>query len=283
MHTDMAAPHNGFIFFIGCAAVLAAAAWIAVLNAPSHNPSFYFLDVGQGDAELAVFPGGQKILTDAGPNNAATEALGNVLPLTDPYIDIGVVSHAQSDHFGGFAGLLDRYTFGAFLWNGRDGDSLAWRDFKEKLRVKGIPLVRVGKGDTVTFGDGVVRILSPDERLARSGELNDTAIVELMESRGLRALFSSDIDSRVESAIGTSAEILKVAHHGSKYSSSESFLRAVHPALAIIEVGARNTYGHPAPQTTARLADLGIPFLRTDREGTIKVFLEHGHIRALRL
>jgi len=250
----------------------------------SNEPKIYFLDVGQGDSELAVFPGNVKILTDAGPDSRIAEELEKIPALADKYIDIAVITHPQLDHFGGFGYLLDRYRIGAFAYNGRSDSPgvQEWPDLVKKIEEKGIPLIRLGGGDEIKYSDSKIYFESPDSGLAQSAELNDTGLVEMIKSGDIRALLTADIDAKTENYLANhlslQADILKVAHHGSKYSSSQAFLDSVKPKVAIIEVGARNNYGHPAPITIKKLANYASIF-RTDKNGQIVVSANNGKLR----
>jgi competence protein ComEC len=250
----------------------------------SGEPAIHFLDVGQGDSELVIFPGNVKILTDAGPDSKVTRELEKISALADKYIDIAVITHPQLDHFGGFDYLLDRYRIGAFIYNGRSDTPgvQEWFDLVEKIKDKGIPLIRLGGGDGIKYSANRIDFMSPDSGLAQSAELNDTGLVEIIKSGELRALFAADIDARIENYLvsrwNLQADILKVAHHGSKYSSSRTFLESVNPKVAVIEVGGRNNYGHPAPEIVQKLSDYASVF-RTDKNGQITISASNGKLK----
>lgn len=255
----------------------------------------YFLDVGQGDSELLVFPGNVKIMTDAGPTSAVVDALQKVSPSGDRYIDIAIISHPDLDHFGGYLDVLDRYEVGAFVYNGRDGDSEAWRELLEKITAKHIPLVTLGAGDNIRYGKNMINILSPDKIFAESAETNDTSLVEMVSvdttssgtvgSSGFRTLLTGDAgfnveDYLVKNGVRLQADVLKVAHHGSKYASGSAFLCTVKPKAAVIEVAAKNVYGHPSKETLARLASsTHAAIVRTDQDGTIEIWAEEGKLK----
>ncbi len=258
----------------------------------------YFLDVGQGDSELVVFPGGMKIMTDAGPAAsspaAVIGALEKVLPQNDRYIDIAIISHPDSDHFAGYLDILDRYEIGAFLYNGRAGASDAWQQLMEKIDAKHIPLVTLGAGDHIHYATNIIDILSPDSAFVQSAETNDTSLVELVRAepgsesgRSFRTLLTGDAPFNVEDylikrGIDVRADILKVAHHGSKYASGSAFLRAVNPKAAVIGVGAKNVYGHPSKEMLARLASsTHAQVFRTDLNGTVEIFSEDGALKMI--
>jgi beta-lactamase superfamily II metal-dependent hydrolase len=140
------------------------------------------------------------VLTDAGPPRNIARALDGVMPLGRHYIDLAILTHPQLDHMGGFVDLLDRYTFGAFLWNGRE-DAAArdtWQLVKDKLRARNIPMIPVRGGDRITLGASVIALLAPDTRGLMSKELNDTGIVELVRTPQFSVLLTADIGADIE-------------------------------------------------------------------------------------
>lgn len=288
------------IFLLFLLFALDALVWREVFLGGTLRAGDYFLDVGQGDSELVVFPDGIKILTDAGPGSVAAGALSKILPPTDRYIDLAVISHPQSDHYGGFTDLLDHYEIGAFIWNGRDDDPgvASWKVLKDKIRARHIPIVILGAGDKIVSGAGEDDILSPDPATVMSAELNDTGFVERIAASGFTTLLTADIGANDESYLLSRnltltlpserggnflrADVLKVAHHGSKYSSSAGFLKAVSPRVAVVEVGANNTYGHPASSTLARIASsTDAEIFRSDKNGTVRIYSEDGKLEVV--
>ncbi len=281
-----------FLFF---AAVLLASnllLWADVAKATKPASGFYFLNVGQGDSELAIFPTGAKVITDAGPGKQVASEAQSVLGTLDSYIDIAVISHPQLDHYGGFSELLSHYDFGLFITNGREAQSGSreWNGLIQSIKNKNVPILALGAGDRIFFGPASagqsqtgqdkIEILSPNKKLQASKELNDTALVQKVSMGAVTELLTSDIGDKVEKALLKSgidlrADILKVAHHGSKYSSSAAFLKAVSPITAVIEVGKKNTYGHPTQAVLDRLAAIGASVFRTDISGTLNVHTEN--------
>ncbi len=239
-------------------------------------PGFYFLDVGQGDSELVVLSDGARILTDAGPNFEVVSEIQKVLGFSSNYIDLGVVTHAQSDHFGGFADLIKRYSFGAILWNGVEpSGSGSWEAFKGDLVELNIPLIITGAGTIISQGEDGVKILAPDYKLSLSKDINDAGIVQKVNVGERTALFTADISKKVETYLlqiygnELKADILKVGHHGSKTSSGSAFVSTVDPSISVIEVGLKNRYGHPTAEVLAMLSSVSSKILRTDLSGTL--------------
>jgi competence protein ComEC len=252
-----------------------------VFGGPNKNTEIYFLDVGQGDSELVVLPGKVRMLIDAGPNKKVLDELADVLPPYDRYIDIVALSHPQLDHFGGLIDVLKRYEVGAFIYNGRRGEIAAFGDLEKIINKKKIPAIVLEEKDKIKYQDSRFDILSPSGGLLSSAELNDTTLVMRLLSQGVKILFTGDIDSKIEESLAQrydlDIDVLKVSHHGSKFSSSEEFLKIATPLISVIGVG-KNSYGHPAKQALSRLASVGSQIFRTDKDGTIKLEINSGQI-----
>ncbi|MBI4160193.1 hypothetical protein HY504_03425 [Candidatus Wolfebacteria bacterium] len=275
---------NRVVLFLLSAGLLDVLLWgIIFFGGPVGRPELYFLDVGQGDSELVVLPGGVKMLIDGGPTNNILRSLDRALPTTSRYIDLVMLSHAQTDHMEGLIEVFQRYGVGAFLWNGRAGMSKSFEDVGKAVRESGTRVVVLGRGDVIRIGESRFDILSPAPDLLGSDELNDTTLVTRLTHPDIRVLFTGDIGVNVEDRIIADygyflVDVLKIPHHGSRFSSSEGFLRALKPRIAVIEVGAKNTYHHPTEEVLGRLRDMGIKTFRTDRDGTIKIAVENGRL-----
>ncbi len=267
------------LLFLSLAALTVFVWYQVIAGMPSNAPRDYFLDVGQGDAELVIFPGNVKVMTDAGPDNKVLASLARALPQGDRYIDLAIVSHPQLDHFNGYNFILDQYDVGAFIINGRSDTKgiREWPALIDKIKSKHIPLITLGAGDSIRNASSEIDLLSPNGEFSQSGELNDTGFVELVKTPEFRTLLTADIGFNIEDYLTTNhldirADVLKVPHHGSKYSSGDAFLAAVDPKVAVIEVGAHNTYGHPTKETLARIASsTSARVFRTDQNGTVEV------------
>lgn len=258
--------------------------WGAIVSrAHSAGLNMYFLDVGQGDSSLAILPGGVKVLIDGGPDKAVLDSLEKVLPPGDRYIDLVILTHPQLDHFGGLIDVLKRYQVGMFLHNGREGSADAWPYLKQVLEEKNISMFLLAEGDRIVHAGSRLNILSPNREFLKSKELNDTCIVAELISGGMKALFSADIGFNVEEYLikkyDIDADVLKVGHHGSRFSSGKNFLSEVTPLLASVSSG-KNRYGHPTPAALNRLSSAGSEVYRTDQEGTIHLNINDGTIKA---
>lgn len=270
-----------FILFL----LLAADIWLWNGALERELPEFYIFDVGQGDSEGIYLPGGVFMLTDSGPDSKIVDALNEELPDLRR-IDLAFISHPQTDHFNGYRFLLNRYSFGAFILNGRSDPGVKeWDELISEIRKRNIPVITVGAGDSIRYGGNEVKILWPNADFRESGELNDTGLVEYVSTTDWRALLTADTGQNVEAIFASSslpADILKIGHHGSKYSTGSGLLDSVWPRLAVIGVGANNSYGHPAPQTKKLLQRYEIPFLETDTAGSVKIYKSGGTLKAER-
>ena len=239
----------------------------------------YFLDVGQGDAELIVTPSGQQILIDGGPTNQVIDELGTIMPFYDSTIDVILATHKHSDHITGLLGVLDKYDVSRIVDTNRSYSASEAKEWQAKKELEGSELIIVKTGDEFDFGDGVkIRILYPDIVFAdyKTKNPNNDSIVAMLEYGGLRILLMGDAESPVKKEIlnkriNVDANILKIGHHGSKTSSTLSFLNSVSPTVGVIEVGAKNSYGLPSDVILSRLETLAIKYYRTDVDGTIKL------------
>ncbi len=247
--------------------------WYYVVGGEEDGLDVYFLDVGQGDSEFLVLPGGVKVLIDGGPGKEVLFELTRVLRPTDRYIDLVVLSHPQLDHYAGLYDVIERYEVGAIIWNGREGEGETWQGFWDLVQAKEIPVIALGAEDKISYGESLISILSPTKQLQQLSELNNSSLVLKLESEGAKILFTGDAGFEVEnylvSQYDIEADILKVGHHGSRYATGLNFLAEIRPLISVIEVGKSNPYGHPTPAALSRLASVGSRIYRTDQNGTV--------------
>ena len=252
-----------------------------------------FFDIGQGDSILIKTPSRHKILIDGGPDNGVIEKLAKTMPFWDRTIDLVVLTHPDKDHVAGLIDVFKRYKVDNVLWTGVVRDTLEYKKWvgaleKEQSRIvisqsgQRIRLFSKGQSSerTVYFD-----ILNPSDRLEglEFDKSNDTAVVARMYFKDNSFLFTGDIgfsaeEKMVSSKIELNSDILKVGHHGSKYSTGDFFLEKVLPSMAVIQVG-KNSYGHPAPETLERLEKFDIDTLRTDTDGDIEIISDGNNIQ----
>jgi competence protein ComEC len=253
--------------------------WWVINNYFHIKDSVSFLSVGQGDAELIHNKAGN-ILIDAGPNDKVLFELGKILPFYDKTIDVFVLSHPNKDHYNGLFDLLDKYKIRAVITNNIDYQGSVYQKLLKELKQRNILILKGFAGVKIDWhnSDNLSLIYPPEDTLP-SSDLNATCLVADLFWRNYQVLFPGDIGASQEKQLipllssTNTLNILKVAHHGSGYSSSDALLKAFQPKLAIIEVG-ENSYNQPHPDTLQRLQDHGITVYRTDVDGTIQLVVD---------
>jgi len=255
----------------------------------SAGVELHVLDVGQGDAILLRTDAGRWVLFDAGPAWNGSDAGRRVVI---PYVlrrggslDSFVLSHPHNDHVGGAASVLSamhprRYWDAAFA-----GGAESYIASLAVARKEGIEWNRVHPGDSVRIDGVTLSFLAPDSVWTVGlKDPNLASTIALIRYGVVRFLLVGDAERGEEDwllahdPMELRADVLKVGHHGSSTSSSDEFLAAVHPALAVISVGAGNKYGHPSGDVVRALARAGAEVLRTDEAGTIVVRTDGVHI-----
>jgi competence protein ComEC len=272
-------PLRSCIIALACVALMTAE---PPLQRPRDFTELHVLDVGQGDALALRTRRGTWVMVDAGRSWASGDAGRSVVV---PYIAhrggrvaLFVLSHPHADHVGGAVSLFGALHPGLFLDPGYVGTSPPYLAALGEARADGIPWRRVHPGDSLVVDESVITALAPDSVWAAGlNDANLASTVLLVRVGRVRMLLTGDAEAAEEdwllshAADALHADVLKVAHHGSNTSTTEAFLAAVHPRLALISVGANNSYGHPDAEVLARLGSAGIPTLRTDLAGTIVV------------
>jgi competence protein ComEC len=237
--------------------------------------SVYFLDVGQGDSELLVF-GNKTILIDAGETDMGDRVVADLKKLGVTRIDLLVATHPHSDHIGGMQNVLAAFPVGQVLDTGLPHPSPLYQHFLETIDTQHIPYTIAEQGQTIDI-DPALRILVLSPPPGRFGDdPNQNSVVLRISYGTVNFLFTGDLGGDAETALlntgyALDAQILKVGHHGSEYSTSPAFLARVHPEVAVIEVGKDNPYGHPHDKTLKILQGAGITVYRTDLDGTVLV------------
>ena len=244
----------------------------------------YFVDVGQGDSTLIQTIEGKNILIDGGGSEFGSFDVGESILL--PYlldrrittIDYLMISHFDSDHIGGVFAILENLKVKNIIISKQGETSENLKKFYEITNNKGIRTIIVKKGDIVEIDKySHFEILFPEDNLIEDNILNNNSIVARFNSLDFSILFTGDIEEIAEKRLcelysGTDkleAFVLKVAHHGSKTSSSEEFLELVKPKIALIGVGKNNNFGHPNIDVIERLENMGSKIYRTDNCGEI--------------
>ncbi|MBN1916193.1 MBL fold metallo-hydrolase [Candidatus Dojkabacteria bacterium] len=240
--------------------------------------TIYFLDVGQGDSILIRTPDYKHVLIDGGPDISVLSELGEVVPFWIRKIDYIILTHTDLDHIGGLVDVLNYYQVSKVFFNDTGKNTLVYKKFLNIIDQKNYPYSSIMEGNNLAVGCCVkLDILWPNEHinLKTIEPVNNSSVSARLIYRDFEIILAGDIESAIEEEMARSknikADLLKVNHHGSNTSSNEKFLDAVSPESAIISVGEKNKFGHPAPQTLDKLSKRNIEIYRTDISGRIKV------------
>lgn len=238
----------------------------------------HFMSIGQGDATLVQTPSGKNILIDAGPPDGVQSLLRYLKERRVAHIDLFVESHPHADHIGGVAPLLREVPVHQMLVSGFVHPTPVYDEMLAMLEKKRVAVKQARRGRDVTIdADTTLKVLAPDDPfiMGSRSDANANSVVILLEYKGMRFLFTGDAEEETEERLlhgerdRLPATVLKVAHHGSKYASSDGFLSAVGPRLAVISCGKGNRYGHPSPETMTRLRARGVQVLTTHTDGHV--------------
>jgi competence protein ComEC len=237
----------------------------------------HFLSVGQGDSHLVVTKHA-RILIDTGPGVRASQEIDRLMPMGDRVIDIVMISHPNVDHFYGLLEIIKRYQVRLVLLSGVMTDDAKFNQVLGEIKSRAIPVLYARQGQEITWDRTSLKILWPDFQfglgeLAPEAKLNDTSLVTLLSYQDFDALFTGDISAAIEKKLAAAlpeVEVLKVSHHGSKYSTAEQFLRVLQPKIAVIPVG-QNRYGHPSNEVLGRLMVYTQNIFDTLSRGTVTI------------
>jgi len=270
---------------------------------PDSKVHVAFCNVGQGDGILVVY-GQTQVLIDGGPSDSVLSCLSDYVPYWDNEIELVVLTNADSDHMTGLIEVLKRYRVEKLVTNHLFKDTARFEAFREAVISSGVSVYAPQQGDVIKVSTkpGLVKlefeVLWPQERLgdklvwssiAKASDDNnilglnsysktkgnDQSVVLAMHFGEFDALFTGDIGEEVEKVLAGNGvledvEVLKVGHHGSKFSSTSEFLDEIDAEVAVVSVG-KNSYGHPTQEALARIENSGSKVIRTDTYGTVEI------------
>ena len=242
------------------------------------------LDIGQGDCCVLKMPGGENFLIDGGSSNKKNTAVCQILPYLKNQgiatLDGIFVSHTDQDHISGIEELLELCAQNLATVRVKNLILPDWNttgEEYEKLKMlaeqTGILVQTAREGNLLKTKEAQIEILAP-ENGADGSDTNEDGMVMEVHFGKFRGLFTGDIGAETEKKLLDSMEdvdFLKVAHHGSKYSTCQGFLDVVSPEIAVVSCSAKNTYGHPSADTIKRLEDCGAQVEYTMKNGAITV------------
>ena len=274
-----------------------------ILINPRMETSITFLDVGQGDSILIRCDNGSNIMIDAGSGNVSSVGKNRIIPCLKSYglgkIDRLILTHPDSDHINAVDEILNsNIEVGEILIaevHSKDEAIIKLREKvfdKNEYSINKTNIHYIQRGDMFTEGNSTFNVLyprgesspeinsvsEPDMELFDENDRNATSIVVEMTCGDTKAIFTGDLEKEGETILVNSGlledvDILKVAHHGSKYSTSEELLKLTTPEIAVISCGKKNSYGHPHKETLDRLAAAGCEILTTPECGAIEVYI----------
>ena len=265
----------GFLFLVS------TGVWLAVIGYPEKNLQLIACDVGQGDAILAQY-GETQILIDGGPGNKVLDCLSSHLPFWDREIEVVVLTHPETDHFGGLIEVFKRYKVGLLLTNGVERETKEYQVFKEAVKENGTEIVNSFTGTQIRVDKVYLDIIWPEKDLVAKNN-NDHSLVIILSLGEFDALLTGDIGPKITEKVLQTGKIrdieyLKVPHHGSKNGLTKDLLDISQPEIAVISVG-KNQWGHPHDEVLEMLREKDINILRTDQSGNVGVVTGGGSWR----
>ena len=242
----------------------------------------YFIDVGQGDSMLVKTVNGKNILIDGGGSKNPDYDIGEKILV--PYLldrriktlDYVIISHFDEDHATGVAQILGKIDVSSIILTRQLEENDIYRHILSIAKEKKIKLIYVKEGDVLKIGGIKISIIHPENKLMINNPMNNNSIVCKVEYNSFSMLLTGDIEMEAEELIlrkniNLKADVLKVAHHGSKTSTTGEFLKAINPKVALIGVGKNNNFGHPSNEVIQRLKENGTRIYRTDENGEISI------------
>jgi beta-lactamase superfamily II metal-dependent hydrolase len=230
----------------------------------------HYIDVGQGDSILIKF-GDCDILIDAGIADYGTRVSNYLKNLGVDDIELMINTHADADHCGGLTQVLTSFVVEEVWASPLTKTTAAYKNFDSAIKKEGLTKKNPQVGTVYTYESLTLTVLYDG---SGTSDANDSSIVVMLQYGSRKFLFTGDISSTIEkklvsSKVDLKCDVLKVAHHGSRYSSDSSFLNATGAKYGVICVGADNDYGHPTSQALNRLASAGLTVYRTDKNGNV--------------
>lgn len=239
-----------------------------VINETSNNLKITYLDVGQADSIL-IEENNEYMLIDAGNNEDGPYLVNYFKSLGIEKFEYVIGTHAHEDHIGGMDDIIKNFSIGTFYMPEVLTTTKTFEDVLDALEEKQVAFNSPEIDKSFTFADTTIETLYIDNN---SKDLNDSSIVLRLKHGTNTFLFTGDASTKVEKKLldkNIQSDVLKVGHHGSRYSTSKAFLDKVNPTYAIISVGENNTYKHPHDEIIKRLENKNIKIYRTDESGSI--------------
>lgn len=233
--------------------------------------SVKFIDVGQADSCVIVTPNNDVILIDTGEKKDASAIIAGLSDFEFEDIDLMILTHPHADHIGGAQTILNTYKTKEVLMSSFVATTKVFNGVLDTLEEQDIVVTQAILGKTYNIDGVEIEVVGVD---SVSTDNNNSSVIVKVTYGTVDLLFTGDLEEAGENVVlnngfDLSAEVLKVGHHGSETSTSETFLDAINPKLCIISVGEGNKYNHPSDKTIQKLRDRAIQYYRTDEVGNI--------------
>jgi competence protein ComEC len=279
-------------FLLTFASLFLLAAIFFYQNARFNDGKLHLVvcNVGQGDGIFIRTPNGSDILIDGGPDDSILNCLSSHMPFWDRTIELMVLTHPHVDHLTGLISVVKRYRVMHYVTENVENQTASFKRLQDALATQHLTAKYAFAGDRIDFPDKTrLSTLWPTQEWMKSLKLQDGknlqkesssldvngfSLIQLLSYGEFRVLLTGDAGSIAEDKIAAEAgkvDILKVPHHGSKTGMSDYFLSQTEPSLAIISVGEKNKYGHPAKEALDLLKNHSLKYLRTDKNGEVEV------------
>ena len=272
-----------FLIFIGCISVLLCSACSLTFvspqreqteNSPPENVGLrlHVIDVGQGDSTFVELPDGKTMLIDAGERDYGSTVTKYIQNLGYQRLDYVVGSHPHSDHIGGLSEVMGNFEVGQVWLPKKSSTTATFEKLLKTIKAKGLTVNTAKAGKQILSEDDLlIEILSPTQD-DYGDEMNLYSAVIKITYGTQRFLIMGDAETENEAEMqNVAAEFIRVGHHGSKTSSSKSFVKKVGAKYAVISVGEDNSYGLPKDEIISRWLSAGAKVYRTDELGNIVV------------
>ncbi|WP_343247540.1 ComEC/Rec2 family competence protein [Diplocloster hominis] len=270
---------TSFLLLTGCTASPSSSGTSTASSIPSGTLEVHYLDVGQADCTLLLSQDAA-VMIDAGNRDDAQTILQYLDSHSIDSLDAIIFTHPHEDHIGAGADLLDKIPADSVYMNTDTPDSKVYKDLVSAAEQKGLTPIHPSQHDTLSFGDCRLEFLQTGTDYE---DTNDNSLILKVTHGENRFLFTGDAGQApekdlAEGGVSLEADVFQAGHHGSEYSNSYVFLRAVNPPNVVISCGRDNSYGHPHEAALSRFRDVGATVYRTDTMGTVTAFSDGTHI-----
>lgn len=259
--------------FVGCGAQKSNTS-VKTTQVQGNGISVTYLNVGQGDSEL-IQVNGKNMLIDAGTNAGAQDLVKDLKNRGIKTIDIAIATHPHEDHIGGMDEVLENFDVNSFYAPKVEHTTKTYENMLKAVKNEGLKIKQIKEGTDIDLGKNTkVEVYSPIK--TNYEELNDYSPIMKISYGNNSFMFTGDAETPVEQEVlnehkNLKADVLKLGHHGSHSSTSEPFLKAVDPSIAIVSCGKDNKYGHPHKETMSNLKKAGVTVYETFRDGDITI------------